>query len=597
VKMNFKDWKKVSDEKDVAVFKNRHGHELRVGKAPLSPKMRAELEALPIHMADGGEVKPKASKPDLNNPEHVKQIVNHVKKAIGMADGGEVDAKANFDETPGGPVFSDAKFQENSSRMPDPLDISIPEPATSTPIADPGVPTTMAPVQPEAAPQAAPSAAPAPQPAAQVAPSTAQASPGLAPQPAGPPDIMGSNAALAQYDKGVKMQEAGIQREANALSSQSKQEAETLQKQQEYQQNAISQFQADNAKIHASITKAQDAYAAGKVDPKRFWSNLSTGDKILSTIGLILGGIGGGINKTGGNVALDILNRHISNDIDAQKADMTKNENLVGMAYKQFGNLKDASEYAMAMQMGLASTKLKEAAAKSGDPIAQARALKASGELEEKKATLVGQVARNQTVSRLMTAAQGSPDQVPQLLQVLRQTDPEKAKEIESRYVPGVGLGSVPVPEAVRTQIVAQKNFDTAVKDLQHWTKTHTTVLPGTADYNVGEQKALELQTVIREGLLNTVYKAGEQPLLDKMIKSNPANLLKNFNTLPQLKELMRSNDAKSAALRSTYGLPVGASGSQQESQRHQAYLDFAKQNPNDPRSKKILEHFKQQGK
>lgn len=56
-----------------------------------------------------------------------------------------------------------------------------------------------------------------------------------------------------------------------------------------------------------------------EVDPNRFWSNLSTGQKILGAISIGLGSIGGALSKTGGNVALDIINKAIDNDISAQK--------------------------------------------------------------------------------------------------------------------------------------------------------------------------------------------------------------------------------------------------------------------------------------
>ena len=81
-------------------------------------------------------------------------------------------------------------------------------------------------------------------------------------------------------------------------------------------------------------------------------------------------------------------------------------------------------------------------------------------------------------------------------------------------------------------------------------------MVPGTADYNTGQQKALALQSAVREGQLGTVYKAGEQPLLDKFVNSNPAGLMKSFSTMPRLEELLGSNTRRMNDLKSAYGLP-----------------------------------------
>lgn len=53
--------KKIHSDKDISIFRDSNGHEIRVAHSALSPKMLKELQALPVHgkepkkMADGGD--------------------------------------------------------------------------------------------------------------------------------------------------------------------------------------------------------------------------------------------------------------------------------------------------------------------------------------------------------------------------------------------------------------------------------------------------------------------------------------------------------------------------------------------------------------
>ena len=139
------------------------------------------------------------------------------------------------------------------------------------------------------------------------------------------------------------------------------------------------------------------------------------------------------------------------------------------------------------------------------------------------------------------------------------------AKDLESRIVPGVGTAGIPVPQSVREQLTAHQDLDTTIRDLKHFVDTHTTLVPGTPEYNVGAQKSMDLQTKVRSGKLKTVYREGEQPLLDKFVSSNPAGMFKYLRTTPQLNELLGSNTRSMNVLKKSYQLPtpqgVDASG------------------------------------
>ena len=55
------------------------------------------------------------------------------------------------------------------------------------------------------------------------------------------------------------------------------------------------------------------------VDPQRLWKNKGTGDRVEASLGIMLGGIGGGMMKTGRNPGLEAFNRSVDLDIASQQ--------------------------------------------------------------------------------------------------------------------------------------------------------------------------------------------------------------------------------------------------------------------------------------
>ncbi len=141
-----------------------------------------------------------------------------------------------------------------------------------------------------------------------------------------------------------------------------------------------------------------DDYKAGHVDPSRFLSSQTTGQRIMTGIGLILGGMGGGILGQE-NPALKMLNAQIDRDIKAQETELGKKDNLLTANFRQYGNIKDAAQMTEVMQTDILKNQIAESAAKSQDPIVKARAKQAIGELDMKNANLLSQIAMRRTLS------------------------------------------------------------------------------------------------------------------------------------------------------------------------------------------------------
>lgn len=377
-------------------------------------------------------------------------------------------------------------------------------------------------------------------------------------------DKMGQQTGMGQmgqdYMAGVNQRLGGIQQEAQAKGALGEVQAKQLEQQISAQQMAASAFQDEYKKLEGERQAHMADIQANLIDPKKYWDDHS---KVAAGIGMILAGF----NPTSEpNAAINFLNHQIDKNLESQAKNLDARHNLLAANLQQFGNLKDATEMTRNMQKDIIANELLQSASKAASPMARAAAMQAAGQLKMEAST--NPLAMKRAVYNLSNSdAPGSEAATDQMIQYARMVSPEMAKEMESRRVPGYGMSaSVPVPEKVREQLVAKDTLGRAAQELHQWASTHTTINPMSAEANVGRQKALALQALAREAMLNTVYREGEQPLLDQIIKSNPANILKSVNSLPKLQELMRYNDMTRGELAKHYGLktPPGQSQSQE---------------------------------
>lgn len=98
-----------------------------------------------------------------------------------------------------------------------------------------------------------------------------------------------------------------------------------------------------------------------EVDPDHYWGSISTGSKIVASIGIALGSF----NKNG-NMALDIVNKQIERDVDAQKANLHKKETMYSRNLERMRNEEDAYKQTVADMYHLAASQLALTAAQFG---------------------------------------------------------------------------------------------------------------------------------------------------------------------------------------------------------------------------------------
>lgn len=193
------------------------------------------------------------------------------------------------------------------------------------------------------------------------------------------------------------MQESGIKAEAAAQGALGQEQAAVYAKRAEEMQNLAQSTQKHLNDLANEGNAIMSDMRKGHIDPNKFWNEKSNMGKAAGIIGLILGGIGGGL--TGGkNPALEMLHSQIDRDVDAQKADMQNKNNLMHALNQQFGNTRDAAIMMKALYADAYSDKIAEAAAKSADPIAKARAQQMIGQIHASVAPQLAQMAMRRAV-------------------------------------------------------------------------------------------------------------------------------------------------------------------------------------------------------
>lgn len=146
---------------------------------------------------------------------------------------------------------------------------------------------------------------------------------------------------------------------ASSTTPPTQQAAPVLRDSTESQLNRLAKGYEDLAKKRVeSDSKFLTNYASNPINAQRYMDNMGTGQKIATAVGIILGGLG-----EHGNAALDMLNKTINNDIEAQKSNQSANQNMWKMNHESLGdqmaanlatrnNMLDIAKYQMDKLMG-----------------------------------------------------------------------------------------------------------------------------------------------------------------------------------------------------------------------------------------------------
>lgn len=367
------------------------------------------------------------------------------------------------------------------------------------------------------------------------------------------PDAMASGMDQQQgmMQAGYQSRLKGIEQQAYAQGALGQQQAQILDQQARAQQDAQLRYQKTYGDLESERQNHMDDIKEGYINPNKYWDNHS---KIATGIGMILAGFNPTSNP---NAAINFLKYQMDNNIKAQMENLGAKKTLLEANVRQFGNLRDATDMTRLMQNDIMQHELASAAATAQSPMAKAAALQAKGQLQMEAAPMFQQFAMRRALMG-MAGTGGPQDEATynHLLGYMRMMNPEQAKEMESRHVPGVGNASIPVPADVRGQLIAKQQFGDAVRDLQDWATRHSGSLSPTAILE-GRTKAANVQNLYRQGINGGVFKQGEQSFINGIIDSDPTKFFNQIRILPKLNEASKENENSLNILKRGYGLPA----------------------------------------
>lgn len=431
--IDFKHFKKVSEDDKVATMKHPSGHEVKIVKSSLSPQHQKQLASLPLHQSDpdsavGESMNDDSDKSSGQSSHHGPITIN-----VGAP---QASPKPDVD-------------QELASIQPPQLQApqaqATPQDLSSPPLSDQQPPLPADNMQP-----------------GQLAPQADQqpSSPNLEPYKQLPEFQFNQAAALeskkAAEDYGHNM--------ATAAHTQ----------QQDLQRIEDQRKALTTDTLHDMQTTMQDI-KDGAIQPNHYLENKSVPGKIATALGLMLGGYGAGLTH-GPNMAQQFLQSQIDRDLEAQKANLNSKHTLLGALQTKYKDINTASE----MQRGISNLKyashLQELAAKYGVDTA-------TPQFQQSMASFIGP-ARDSlmkvTEMRMRQGAEGGSqgDAAQNYLQYARVMNPKAAEEFEKRYVPGVGVAQVPLEKEDKDSIESLQNMAKLMPRVQASLDKHSTLGP-----------------------------------------------------------------------------------------------------------------------
>jgi hypothetical protein len=381
--------------------------------------------------------------------------------------------------------------------------------------------------------------------------------------------------------KGLNAAKGAYQKAAQAETTQGNQAAQSLQTYIDDSSKVPTDIQTLQ-KYQKQSEALQNAVASAKVDPNRIYKEggalASTGSKITAALSVLLGGIGAGLTHQS-NGALDLLNAAINRDIDAQKNDQQKATTLWKMnrentTSEQAANLATRDQY-----LSLAKAQLQQGAATAQGPIAQARYAAAILPLDKELAT-------NQWMRSVGGGEShpGSETGYANNLKIMQQVNPEMYKDMQSKYIPGLGVARVAPTPADRESLTALDEMQKQLVRAKAFAQTTGTTYNPFGEKN---QEANDIQNSLQLSIGQLVnlkrINEFEAKKYTDMAKNpgawNTTQAVQSFDDLQQKVDQNRLSTMKNLGV-----VPFAQAPSDQQARA------WAMANPNDPRAAKIIQ-------
>lgn len=212
-----------------------------------------------------------------------------------------------------------------------------------------------------------------------------------------PNDEFGTATEAGAYQQGLGEQHAGAAKEAGAIAAEGAAKARDLKSSLAAQQDINDSYGNNYTDLETERQGFQKDLANQVIDPNKYLHDMSTGGKIATAIGLILGGIGGGLTHQE-NPALKFLNAQIDRDIKGQEMDLGRKHNLLSANLHQFGNLRDATDMTRVMMNDMVANKMRMEETKYQGTKASGQLLQHIGALDADSSARLKDIATRRTL-------------------------------------------------------------------------------------------------------------------------------------------------------------------------------------------------------
>lgn len=573
---DFSKFKKISTDKQSTVLKHKDGHTLKIAHGKLSPKLKSELDKLPIHsFAEGGGVSKmptdEFSQSMTDQPPEYKDELSDLPKMTP----GEEQIQSNVEDLKKTYYGMD---DESLKRLAQDKALKEAEINSASQNAEQ---ETLAKTQQEdeaynakAQKYGLPLRGQPPQSVVQ-GPSPAQASPAVAEVPAQTQQI--APAVSTPVTGAPPTQVAELPAQQPAVSG-------------------VQKFQQTKQSINQALNDEDAAWEHdlrnGHITPETYQSLYNKQDtlgKVGTMFGLLLSGVGG---QNGSNAVLQMMDNEIKRDMEAKTTSKTNayNANLLHqnaplvaaqahMTEEQAKTFNQTRDYNAKMQTTFQDLVNKSNALPPGpqkDANDAALGYLYSGikdKIYNNNAALAGSVAFMKMLNPQGAAGDiVDPEQQFQQKQRARlMLGPagETVNKYETeRHVPGFSRqSSNPIDHNKAEELKKYAEYDEQLKRLVDWTKENHAIVPwnpaNKAKIDQGRLLAQMAQQGFRKAQLNTVFRPSESPLLDQAIPADPSKFLKEYTVLPKLEALRKENMAQlnTAAHKEGLGEYIGGHG------------------------------------
>lgn len=464
MKLNINDFKKVKEDKNMITLAHpRHGHQLNIAKNSLSKKMKSDFAAMPLHnYADGGEVSEEQKDPSIldqisnyftqpaqseaapeqmidpetrtkremyNRAESAKQAIMPTEGLLSPLSygfghqsqqkqdflfGPNGEAPKQIDPDVAGPVNNLYNAEKAHAQITDQAatkaayEKAIKDNETKQALGLPADPLPQQPIPPMAPDYQRTGM----NPNQEISQSPAQMN----------EMAQANDTAMGNYMKGYQEQRAGIGQEAKAQGQLGEAQAAIAQEQIQQQQNFMKHAQDSYNELNQERQGLVSDVKNNLINPNHYMENMSAVGKAGTMIGMLLSGMGSGVTGQP-NMAMDILNKQIDRDIQSQMTNLNQRDTLLKANLQQFGNMRDALNMTRIMQNDIYKAKIEEQAAKSQNPILQAKAQQLMGQLDMQMAPLMQQMSLRQAAFKGMKHGNVDPSMI------IQYVAPEKDRE------------------------------------------------------------------------------------------------------------------------------------------------------------------------